>query len=82
MLCIEKKFLFSIADMYVCVRACVSVCIEPLQQVASDLAAIKKGLVLVEKELGQIPPDSNDRLKTILNVCCSAYTHAHTLLFT
>jgi hypothetical protein len=41
---------------------------EPIQQVTADLAQIKKGLVLVEKELGQFPPDSNDKLKTLLTV--------------
>jgi len=53
---------------------------EPLQQVSADLAALKKGLSVVEKELGQIPPDSSDRLKSILsNFYDSAFSEFETV---
>jgi hypothetical protein len=40
---------------------------EPIQQVAADLNMIKKGVAIVEKELGQLAPESTDRLKSVLN---------------
>jgi hypothetical protein len=48
---------------------------EPIQQVAADLNMIKKGVALAEKELQQLPPDSTDRLKTVLSVSGSTLTN-------
>jgi len=39
---------------------------EPLNQVNADLSQIKKGMALVEKEIGQFSPDSTDKLKQLL----------------